>query len=921
MPRKQMGRGSAREAAPLAELAKSPKIVEGEKTVSLIAEPSMSEPASLSPEPASPSQEPPSPSQEPQSLSPEPQSSQCCPALAEGTEVSEPGGQAEGQVEARDSQSPALPAKKFLNYELLFEIQKDSISTTYAARNIDLEGFLALRIFNERISDSGQIKEIQKAAGQARDFTHANHVTVYENGISDEGTPYVVSDWLKGESLADLIKRRKRLDVAYFLSVFVQICDVLADAHSRNLMHGNLNPEKIVFAGEELDDEALKVYDFGMPVDAVQNAFYMSPEQCLDRSQVDARSDIYSLGCIMYEALVGRPPQAGNLAVDVLYEMAGQYSPESPEHCALKLLDCVVKRCLHKKPAKRFGSVNELKRALNIIIECFDAAKIEKVKRLPRKAEKLLLFRFLDRFDRKITAALTAYLLLGLFAVKYIGEIQLQKLIDEAQIARFVDWPLAQSNYKEAIKQAELIGKPPGLLADLHWELADSYRVQALDSGMGVKRDKLAEDAIHEYEKAFEYFNHGPHMRSYALGLLDNMSQLYLHMPDKELRSADAQKTMAKLRDLMKAKKYQACASLAGETANRFNDANLDDAMLKELAAEANLKLGLSLPPAKAKSYLARSLWYYALGASDDSEDNPALKPLNEKLARLHLLWPNAKTYLRLGCDELLAGDLEAAAGYLKFVPVTESTSQTPVSQLSYLVDSALTLRRESSVVMGDPNKKKAIPLLERQLAILEQANGKHGPKLQGILAQLAACYVSVGDDASAMKTYKRYFEIVDKDGDYWSDQVVTVAYCDLLTRNHRAKEVPAFLRSRQLTPETSSKVPSSPLYILMIEAMARENMKETAAEHLRVWFKAPEYPVWDAEIVAQQHSQQPYTFEGHYYVLPPISAPPAQKPEVEDAFGNYPVMTEVSGSKKLLQACAEPTGLKSKAPTSFSGF
>ncbi|HNH75315.1 MAG TPA: hypothetical protein PLF23_16130, partial [Candidatus Obscuribacter sp.] len=223
MPRKQMGRGSAREAAPLAELAKSPKIVEGEKTVSLIAEPSMSEPQSLSPEPQSLSPEPPSPSQEPpslslepQSLSPEPPSSQCCPALAEVAQASEPGRQAEGQGEVRDSQSPALPAKKFLNYELLFEIQKDSISTTYAARNIDLEGFLALRIFNERISDSGQIKEIQKAAGQARDFTHANHVTVYENGISDEGTPYVVSDWLKGESLSDLNGEERQ---AYYMAV------------------------------------------------------------------------------------------------------------------------------------------------------------------------------------------------------------------------------------------------------------------------------------------------------------------------------------------------------------------------------------------------------------------------------------------------------------------------------------------------------------------------------------------------------------------------------------------------------------------------------------------------------------------------------------------------------------------------------
>ena len=837
MPRRQMGRSSARKAAPLAEFAQSPKIVDVEKTVSLIAEPPL--PNNLAPPPAE--------------------------AL------------------------PEAPAKKFLNYELFFEIQKDSISTTYAAKNKDLDGFLALRIFNERISDSGQIKDIQKAAGQAREFTHANHVTVYENGISDEGTPYVVADWLRGESLADLIRRRKRLDVAFFLSTFVQICDVLADAHSRNLGHGNLTPDKIVFAGDDLDGEALKVYDFGMPVDAVQNAFYLSPEQCLDRAHIDARSDIYSLGCIMYEALVGRPPQTGNLAVDVLYEMAGQYSPESPEHCALKLLDCVVKRCLHKNPSKRFGSVNELKSALNIIIECFDAAKIARVKRLPRKAEKLLLFRFLDRFDRKITAALTAYLLLGLFAVKYIGEIQLQKLIDEAQIARFVDWPLAQSNYKAAIKQGEAIGKPPGLLADLHWELADSYRVQCLDYSLNVQRDKLAEDAIHEYEKAFEYFSHGPHMRSYALGLLDNMSLLYLSMPEEEARSAESQKTVEKLRALMKAKNYQACASLAEEVAGRHNDTFIDDPIIREFAAEANLKLGLSLPPAKAKTYLARSLWYYSHGPHGATEENPALKPLNENLAKLHLLWPNAKTYVRLGYEELLAGDLQAAAGYFKFVPVSESSELTPVSELAHLVENALNLRKDASVRVGDPNKKKAIPMLERQLAILEQANGKHGPKLEALLEKLASCYVSVGDDARALKTFQRYFQIAGRAQDYWSQQVMTVAYCDLLTRNHREKEVPAFLRAHLPAGAAGSNIPGSPLYMFLIESMARQNMKDAAAEYLNVWFKAPPYPVWDAAIAKQERCQIPQTFEGHYYILPPVPAPYAPKPEAQDAFGDYP--------------------------------
>lgn len=87
--------------------------------------------------------------------------------------------------------------------------------------------------------------------------------------------------------------------------------------------------------------------------------------------------------------------------------------------------------------------------------DCFDNALSSKSKKLPPKAEKLLLFRFLDKFNRKITAALTAYLLLGLFATKYIGEIQLQKFIDEAQVARFVDWPHAQWKPKTLLNRRQ----------------------------------------------------------------------------------------------------------------------------------------------------------------------------------------------------------------------------------------------------------------------------------------------------------------------------------------------------------------------------------------------------------------------------------------------------------------------------------
>ncbi len=253
---------------------------------------------------------------------------------------------------------PEKETKTFGAYELFFEIGKDSLSTTWVAKNPALEGFLSLRIFNERITDSTQVRGIQKAALKAAELTHPNHVCVYDNGIGENQAPYVVTEWIEGETLSDLFHRKKRLDIASFLNIFNQIGEVLAEAHSRRLFHGNLSPQKVILATNDIEADVVKVIDFGMPVDSVQNAFYLSPEQCLDKDRIDARSDIYSLGCMMYESLVGRPPSPGSQisanSVDFLHELANQYSKESQEHNALKLLDCIIKRCLQEKPAKRF---------------------------------------------------------------------------------------------------------------------------------------------------------------------------------------------------------------------------------------------------------------------------------------------------------------------------------------------------------------------------------------------------------------------------------------------------------------------------------------------------------------------------------------------------------------------------------------
>ncbi len=225
--------------------------------------------------------------------------------------------------------------------------------------------------------------------------------TVYENGVDETGAPYVVSDLVEGNTLSEILQLKKRLDIARFLDVFNQVGDALIEAHSHELFHGNLSPEKIVLTPNEIDADMVKLIDFGMPPDPVGNAFYLSPEQCIDKNKSDAKSDIYSLGCIMYEALVGTPPFVGSkqsqAALNYLHELANQFPKESPEHNALKLLDCIIIKCLQKEPSKRFRNVQELMNALNLVNDCICNGS---TKKLPPKAEKLLLFRFIDLFRK-----------------------------------------------------------------------------------------------------------------------------------------------------------------------------------------------------------------------------------------------------------------------------------------------------------------------------------------------------------------------------------------------------------------------------------------------------------------------------------------------------------------------------------------
>ena len=715
---------------------------------------------------------------------------------------------------SRSEKNPGKLAKRtFESYELHWEVSRDALSTTYAAQREGVEGLLAVRIFDAKATSSVQVRSIQQAAKMAAELTHPHHITVYENGVAESGEPFVVSELVEAESLAQIFPVVKRFSIGRFISVFEQVCEVLREAHSRQLVHGNLSPSKILILSGEYETDVVKVIDFGMPPDPVQNAFYLSPEQCIDRSRIDARADIYSLGCIMYEALCGSPPFVGHkmsqASLNYLHELANQYGPDAPEHNALKLLDCIIIKCLQKKPSKRFRNVRELMDALRLVNDCICNGS---TKKLPPHAEKLLLFRFLEFFDKKIVACLFSYLLIGGIAVKYIGEIQLQKNIDEAQLALLAsDYSLAQSRWKAAIQIAEACSKPESLKADLHWELGQLYQTEAtMETGNLAVANGLARDAIKEYEGALRYYGKGLHFKSCAIQLTNEISSLWhltgLSQAEESISALRETRKAALLEvsGLYKEKKFVECARKTCEYLiahgqlsrlmnlydqsvvldNRAADSRIipDDRKICMYAASACNELGVRAGVSKeALHYFERANFYGQLAADQNHtfESNLTLC-----ISHLKLNSDVPDIHAKLSRQALKEGEVEAAIAEARLAELVDGNM---MNTLYGYIDMRETEQKEIRSMA--PEETKA---LEQALRLEAEALGKYNMLLADKMSRLARSYLHEGRKADALDTYARLFKVIpDLSGDFSLDLAM---YTDLLTERGQKKEALALL-------------------------------------------------------------------------------------------------------------------------------
>lgn len=274
-------------------------------------------------------------------------------------------------------------------YKIVALIGEGGMGSVYKVWDTALNATFAIKVLRDELSkDPGAIKRFEQEVTAASHLTHPNLVAVYDHGRNDHGAPYLVMDYLEGESLAARLKREHCLDWHQAIDVFIQISEALLHAHAKGVIHRDLKPSNVILIEGENGHDFVKIVDFGiakiLPSMGIEeqnltqtgeifgSPLYMSPEQCKGE-KLDSRSDVYSLGCLMYEVLAGRLPfTAENPIKTILQHLSDAPPAFSVVAIGLELpegLETVIDRCLEKSVYDRYQNMETLRTDLERIKE------------------------------------------------------------------------------------------------------------------------------------------------------------------------------------------------------------------------------------------------------------------------------------------------------------------------------------------------------------------------------------------------------------------------------------------------------------------------------------------------------------------------------------------------------------------------
>lgn len=272
------------------------------------------------------------------------------------------------------------------HYEFVDIVGEGGMSVVYKARDKLLGRTVAIKLMHAHVAaNSKQILRFQQEAKAASLLSHPHVISVHEFGTLDDGQPFLIMDYAEGKSLAEIIAGRGRLPVARALAIFVQVADALSHAHRKNVIHRDLKPSNIMLCRGDRGEDVAKVVDFGIAKivqsDADKRGLtqtgeifgsppYMSPEQCAGWP-MNNRSDIYSMGCLMYEALSGHPPFTGESLVETVYKHMHEPPPQlvAEGEKFPEMLQMIVTKTLAKEPGERYETMEQLRADLQHVLD------------------------------------------------------------------------------------------------------------------------------------------------------------------------------------------------------------------------------------------------------------------------------------------------------------------------------------------------------------------------------------------------------------------------------------------------------------------------------------------------------------------------------------------------------------------------
>lgn len=262
-------------------------------------------------------------------------------------------------------------------YQITRVLGRGPTSHVYLAHEEARNRFVAVKVLlSPQAGNSELFSMFLQDAAAARAVSHPSIVSLDDYGKLESGLPYIVGDYLRDVSLADLIAKGQ-LSPKRSLAILVQLCDALSHAHRCSVIHGDLKPSNVMVVTDGNGD-SIRIVDFGMSrLNACEEGssdlgppdLYASPERS-SAGKFDARSDLYSLACIMYEVFMGTTPFVGTA-----YEVKQQHRKAVPPYMELPTVPVGVKRKLNeivlrgmaKSPGFRYQTADELKTELHAV--------------------------------------------------------------------------------------------------------------------------------------------------------------------------------------------------------------------------------------------------------------------------------------------------------------------------------------------------------------------------------------------------------------------------------------------------------------------------------------------------------------------------------------------------------------------------